>query len=197
MTKPKHLLHGSFLFLSLILLIALLRLNRHLRTSLNENMTVVAITVIVIILLALFFLGVLFAWIMDWAAHKNFWLFRQMAKVHLCQLAFPAFAERVREVEFVQPENSAGQDGEIIEAMKSPKRKGRKSNYSYQKRRKAVLAWERRGPNFSYTLVEFLDEHFGATSTGMPNVPATTFYDWRKEILAEAKDHQKAIKKTR
>ena len=191
MQKLKHLFYGSFLLLGLILLIALVRLNRHLRASLDENMTVVVITVIVIILLSLFFAGVLLAWAMDWAARKNFWFFRQMAEASLWKLAFPPLFERADLVDdgsFIQAENSAGRDSEILEAMKSPKRRGRKSNYPYQKRRKAVLAWERRGPDFPYTLVEFLDEGFGSTSTGMPNVPAATFYDWRREFLAEAQE---------
>lgn len=194
MAKPKYLFYSSFLFLSLILLVALLRLNQYLRASLDENMTVVVIVLIIIILLTLFFLGIFLVWIMDWAARKNFWLFRQIAEASLWKLAFPSFLEKsalINDTGFVYPQNPVGQDDEMLEAITSPKRRGRKSNYSYQKRRKAVLAWERRGPNFSYTLVEFLDERFGSTSTGMPNVPATTFYDWRKEILAEVQDNQK------
>ena len=194
MAKPKRLFFGAFLALSLILLIALARLNRHLRAFLDANMIVAAITVVVMILLALFFLGVLLAWIMDWAARKNFWLFRQIAEASIWKMALPSFlgsTDLVDEADLGNHENDAKQDSEILEAMKVPKRRGRKSHYSYQERRKSVLAWERRGPNFPYTLVEFLDEHFGSTSTGMPNVPATTFYDWRKEILAEAQSKQK------
>jgi hypothetical protein len=70
----------------------------------------------------------------------------------------------------------------------SGKRRGKRSRFPEEKIRRAVLRWESRDPSFSTaTLEEFLAQEFGSGPDGILLMAPTTFYDWRRRILQEAR----------
>ena len=183
---PKGKIRFYILFLSTIVLLlaAIIRLRYHFLASINSHMMVVLTVILVIILLVLFFFGVFLSWWLIRLAQKNSALLKHLLKTNAWLFSFLDNQARndLRESVLEQAaQENRPVDEEILEAIQKPKSRGRASNYSYEVRRRTVLAWENRGPNFSYTLSEFLDERFGSSSAGMPNVPNDTFYYWRKK----------------
>jgi hypothetical protein len=72
------------------------------------------------------------------------------------------------------------------------KRRGKQPRYPEDRIRRVVLRWERRDPSFSArTLEEFLEEEFGSGPDGVLLVPASTFYDWRRNVLKEIEEKQR------
>jgi hypothetical protein len=144
---------------------------------------------IAILVLSLFFFGMILSWVLIWIAKRNQKLFNTLSRI------FPWLFSLVREEQRKEleetvianaAERSEPVDEEVLAAIRKPKRRGRPRRYPDEVIRRVVLAWENRGPNYPLTLPQFLEEHFGSTSTGMPDVPSATFYDWRDEVLAEA-----------
>lgn len=60
----------------------------------------------------------------------------------------------------------------------------KKFGYSMNEKKAVVKKWEKRSDQYPFTLDKFLVERFGTTPDGIPNVPISTFYTWRKQILA-------------
>lgn len=72
------------------------------------------------------------------------------------------------------------------------KRRGKQPRYPDDRIRRVVLRWERRDPSFSArTLEEFLEEEFGCGPDGVLLVPASTFYDWRRNVLKDIEERQR------
>lgn len=194
MRKEKLFFYTFFLFVILIWFIALDRLNYHLSVGLGDHLIVVAITAIVIVLFVLFFFGVFLSWWLVRLAQKKHSFLKRLTEMSPWIFSFlsPDSRDNLERVVIEKAEaQSASADEEMLAAIRKPKNRGRASNHPYETRRRTVLAWENRGPNFSYTLAEFLDERFGSSSTGIPNVPTDTFYYWRKQILDETRKREK------
>ena len=184
MLKRNTTLYLVFLSLILILLLALQRLYLHLHTSLGSNIFVVIVTVVVMVLLGLFLLGLVFSGAIEKGIQKHVAKLSRHSPINRWLINFLEVLGSTS-VDEKNKQVMKDEDLEMIEAMQMPKKRGRTSNHAYKKRRQAVLEWERRGTNYHFTLFEFLDERFGTSATGIPNVPIPTFYDWRKEILEE------------
>jgi len=180
--KPLYLV---ILLFTSILLMALQRLFLHLTASLEPNIFIVMVTVVVMVLLGLFLLGLILFGVIERGMQNYLGKLSKPSTINRWLIQFLDFLGSVFIEEKIDQEME-DEDLEILEAIQMPKKRGRKSYYSYKERRQAVLDWERRGANYHFTLLEFLEERFGITSTGMPKVPIPTFYDWRREILAEA-----------
>jgi hypothetical protein len=199
MKKEKRSFYALFFTLALMLVLALSRLSYRLRDTLDDNLTVAAITAIVVVVFILFFFGVFLSWWLVHLARKNSSLLKRLTKTNAWLFSFLSNDSRdnLKKTVLERAETeSIPADEEILEAIQKPKRRGRSSNHPYETRRRTVLAWENRGPNFSYTLAQFLDERFGSSATGMPNVPDDTFYYWRRKILEEiGKDKPKGSRK--
>ena len=189
MTKGKTLFYFTYIGLLFILFLALRRLYSYLTVNLDDKLTVAVSAGIAILVLSLFFFGMILSWVLIWIAKRNQKLFNTLSRI------FPWLFSLVREEQRKEleetvianaAERSEPVDEEVLAAIRKPKRRGRPRRYPDEVIRRVVLAWENRGPNYPLTLPQFLEEHFGSTSTGMPDVPSTTFYDWRDEVLAEA-----------
>jgi|SaaInlStandDraft_4_1057021.scaffolds.fasta_scaffold58300_1 hypothetical protein len=189
MTKGKKLFYFTYIGLLFILFLALRRLYSYLTVNLDDKLIVVVSAGIAILVLSLFFFGMILSWVLIWIAKRNQKLFNTLSRI------FPWLFSLVREEQRKEleetvianaAERSEPVDEEVLAAIRKPKRRGRPRRYPDEVIRRVVLAWENRGPNYPLTLPQFLEEHFGSTSTGMPDVPSTTFYDWRDEVLAEA-----------
>ncbi|MBT6321869.1 MAG: hypothetical protein HN965_02245 [Anaerolineae bacterium] len=189
MTKGKKLFYFTYIGLLFILFLALRRLYSYLTVNLDNKLTVAVSAGIAILVLSLFFFGMILSWVLIWIAKRNQKLFNTLSRI------FPWLFSLVREEQRKEleetvianaAERSEPVDEEVLAAIRKPKRRGRPRRYPDEVIRRVVLAWENRGPNYPLTLPQFLEEHFGSTSTGMPDVPSTTFYDWRDEVLAEA-----------
>ena len=189
MTKGKTLFYFTYIGLLFILFLALRRLYSYLTVNLDDKLTVAVSAGIAILVLSLFFFGMILSWVLIWIAKRNQKLFNTLLRI------FPWLFSLVREEQRKEleetvianaAERSEPVDEEVLAAIRKPKRRGRPRRYPDEVIRRVVLAWENRGPNYPLTLPQFLEEHFGSTSTGMPDVPSTTFYDWRDEVLAEA-----------
>ena len=189
MTKGKKLFYFTYIGLLFILFLALRRLYSNLTVNLDDKLTVAVNAGIVILVLSLFFFGMILSWVLIWIAKRNQKLFNTLSRI------FPWLFSLVREEQRKEleetvianaAERSEPVDEEVLAAIRKPKRRGRPRRYPDEVIRRVVLAWENRGPNYPLTLPQFLEEHFGSTSTGMPDVPSATFYDWRDEVLAEA-----------
>jgi len=189
MTKGKKLFYFTYIGLLFILFLALRRLYSYLTVNLDDKLIVVVSAGIAILVLSLFFFGMILSWVLIWIAKRNQKLFNTLSRI------FPWLFSLVREEQRKEleetvianaAERSEPVDEEVLAAIRKPKRRGRPRRYPDEVIRRVVLAWENRGPNYPLTLPQFLEEHFGSTSTGMPDVPSATFYDWRDEVLAEA-----------
>ena len=189
MTKGKKLFYFTYIGLLFILFLALRRLYSYLTVNLDDKLTVAVSAGIAILVLSLFFFGMILSWVLIWIAKRNQKLFNTLSRI------FPWLFSLVREEQRKEleetvianaAERSEPVDEEVLAAIRKPKRRGRPRRYPDEVIRRVVLAWENRGPNYPLTLPQFLEEHFGSTSTGMPDVPSATFYDWRDEVLAEA-----------
>jgi hypothetical protein len=189
MTKGKKLFYFTYIGLLFILFLALRRLYSYLTVNLDNKLTVAVSAGIAILVLSLFFFGMILSWVLIWIAKRNQKLFNTLSRI------FPWLFSLVREEQRKEleetvianaAERSEPVDEEVLAAIRKPKRRGRPRRYPDEVIRRVVLAWENRGPNYPLTLPQFLEEHFGSTSTGMPDVPSATFYDWRDEVLAEA-----------
>lgn len=189
MTKGKKLFYFTYIGLLFILFLALRRFYSYLTVNLDDKLTVAVSAGIVILVLSLFFFGMILSWVLIWIAKRNQKLFSTLSRI------FPWLFSLVREEQRKEleetvianaTERSEPVDEEVLAAIRKPKRRGRPRRYPDEVIRRVVLAWENRGPNYPLTLPQFLGEHFGSTSTGMPDVPSATFYDWRDEVLAEA-----------
>ena len=189
MTKGKTLFYFTYIGLLFILFLALRRLYSYLTVNLDDKLTVAVSAGIAILVLSLFFFGMILSWVLIWIAKRNQKLFNTLLRI------FPWLFSLVREEQRKEleetvianaAERSEPVDEEVLAAIRKPKRRGRPRRYPDEVIRRVVLAWENRGPNYPLTLPQFLEEHFGSTSTGMPDVPSATFYDWRDEVLAEA-----------
>lgn len=194
MRKEKQFFYPLFLFVVLILLTALYSLNHYLADALDDNLIIAVTTVIVIVLLVLFFFGVFLSWWLIGLAQKNLPILKRLTERHtwvFCLLNLNSRDDLEKTVRKTAQEQSVSVDEEMLAAIRKPKRRGRPSNYPHETMHRTVLAWENRGPNFPYTLAEFLDERFDSSPTGVPNVPNGTFYDWRTEILSELKKDEK------
>jgi len=78
-------------------------------------------------------------------------------------------------------------ESEIPEPGFAPRRRrGKHSRFPISRITKAVLAWERRDPQFTaLTLTEFLEQEFGSGPDGILLMAPTTFYDWRRRVLRD------------
>lgn len=190
MKKEKQSFYLLFLTLVLLLILAFGRLSYRFGKTLDNNLTVAAITAMVVVVFVLFFFGVFLSWWLVQLARKNPVLLKRLVKTNAWLFSFLSNDSRdnLKKTVIEQAEiDSLPVDEEILETIQKPKRRGRSSNYPYETRRRIVLTWENRGPNFPLTLPQFLDESFGSSATGMPNVPTGTFYYWRKKILGLTK----------
>ncbi|MBT3313035.1 MAG: hypothetical protein HN390_00335 [Anaerolineae bacterium] len=191
MHERKTFFYLTFIALLFLLSLALGKLYYYMDATLDDKLIVAAIAGIVIVLLGLFFAGMLLSWGLIWIAKRNNFFFNRLSRAFpwIFSLVSLTAREHLEKAVVTSAEaQSVPVDEEILAAIRRPKRRGRHRRYPDKIIRNVVLAWENRGPSFPYTLVEFLEERFGSTPTGMPNVPPATFYDWRKEILAKAVD---------
>jgi len=191
MQKRKMFFYLIFIALLFPLFLALGKLYYYLDATLDDKLIVAAIAGIVIVLLGLFCAGMLLSWGLIWIAKRNYFFLNRLSRAFpwIFSLVSLTTREHLEKAVITSAEaQSVPVDEEILAAIRRPKRRGRHRRYPDKTIRSVVLAWENRGPSFPYTLVEFLEERFGSTPTGMPNVPPATFYDWRKEMWAEAVD---------
>lgn len=191
MKKEKRSFYLLFFALVLLLLLALSRLSSRLGDTLDDNLTVAAITAMVIAVFVLFFFGMFLSWWLVRVARKNPVLLKRLVRTNAWLFSFLGDDSRddlEKSVIEKAAIDSLPVDEEVLAALQKPKRRGRSSNYPYETRRRIVLTWENRGPNFPLTLPQFLDERFGSSATGMPNVPTDTFYYWRRKILGLTKE---------
>ena len=190
MKKEKQSFYLLFFALVLLLVLAMSRLSYRLGDTLDDNLTIVAITALIIAVFVLFFFGMFLSWWLVRLAQKNPIFLKRLVKTNAWLFSFLSDNSRddLEKIVIEQADiASLPVDEEILEAIQKPKHRGRSSNYPYETRRRTVLTWENRGPNFDYTLAQFLDELFGSSATGIPNVPNDTFYYWRKKILGLTK----------
>lgn len=191
--KKEKIVSYSFLFILLLLLmLALHLLQRDLGAVLDEHIQVAVIAGSVIVLLGLFLTGL----VLSWAAQNNLGLLKKISTRF--PWLFPRLntdqrADLPHESDLQLQKDPAVIATEILPVIlkRKRKRRGRPRNYPDEMVYSAVLTWENRGPGFPYTLREFLEERFGSSATGVPNVPTGTFYDWRVDVLAEIADAQK------
>ena len=189
MTKEKSIFTITYIGLFLILVLALGRLYSLLTENLDDKLALLVGAGIAIVVLGLFFSGMFLSWLLIWIARRNQKLFSTLS--HAFPWLFSLVREEQREelaetVIATAEKDSEPVDEVVLAAIRKPKRRGRPRRYPDEVIYRVVLAWENRGPNYPLTLPQFLEEHFGSTSTGMPNVPSATFYDWRDEVLVEA-----------
>lgn len=189
MTKEKNIFAITYIGLLLILFLALRRLYSYLTANLDDKLAVGVGAGIAIVVLVLFFSGMLLSWLLIWIAKRNKKLLNTLSRVFPWLFSFVGEQKRKELEEIVianAEKNSEPVDEVVLAALRKPKRRGRPRRYPDDVIYRVVLTWENRGSNYPLTLPQFLEEHFGSTSTGMPNVPPATFYDWRDEVLVEA-----------